>query len=52
MKNFYLTPEKTIKRKVNEAFMALLVEFHYDKDEILEAYLNEVNLGSKWQLFY
>ena len=45
VKNFYLTPEKTIKRKVNEAFMALLVEFHYDKDEILEAYLNEVNLG-------
>lgn len=45
VKNFYLTPEKNIKRKVNEAFMALLVEFHYDKDEILEAYLNEVNLG-------
>lgn len=45
VKNFYLTPERTIKRKVNEAFMALLLEFHYDKDEILEAYLNEVNLG-------
>ncbi|MFH7809865.1 penicillin-binding protein 1B [Acinetobacter sp. BSP-153] len=45
VKNFYLTPEKTIKRKVNEAFMALLVELHYNKDEILEAYLNEVNLG-------
>lgn len=45
VKNFYLTPERTYKRKVNEAFMALLVEFHYDKNEILEAYLNEVNLG-------
>lgn len=45
VKNFYLTPERTIKRKVNEALMALLLEFHYDKDEILEAYLNEVNLG-------
>lgn len=45
VKNFYLTPERTIKRKVNEAFMALLLELHYDKDEILEAYLNEVNLG-------
>lgn len=45
VKNFYLTPERTLKRKVNEAFMALLLEFHYSKDEILEAYLNEVNLG-------
>ena len=45
VKNFYLSPERTIKRKVNEAFMAMLIELHYDKDEILEAYLNEVNLG-------
>lgn len=45
VKNFYLTPEKTLKRKVNEALMALLLELHYNKDEILEAYLNEVNLG-------
>ncbi|TCM67331.1 penicillin-binding protein 1B [Acinetobacter calcoaceticus] len=45
VKNFYLSPERTLKRKVNEALMALLLEFHYSKDEILEAYLNEVNLG-------
>lgn len=45
VKNFYLTPERTLKRKANEALMALLVEFHYSKEEILEAYLNEVNLG-------
>lgn len=45
VKNFYLSPERTIKRKVNEALMALLIELHYSKDEILEAYLNEVNLG-------
>lgn len=45
VKNFYLTPERTIKRKVNEALMSVLVDFHYSKDEILEAYLNEVNLG-------
>lgn len=45
VKNFYLTPERTLKRKVNEAMMALLLELHYSKDEILEAYLNEVNLG-------
>ena len=45
VKNFFLTPEKTLKRKVNEALMSLLLEFHYSKDELLEAYLNEVNLG-------
>lgn len=45
VKNFYLTSEKTYKRKVNEALMAMLLELHYDKDEILETYLNEVNLG-------
>ena len=45
VKNFYLSPEKTLKRKANEALMALLIEFHYSKDEIIEAYLNEVNLG-------
>lgn len=45
VKNFYLTPERTLKRKVNEALMAVLVELHYSKNDILEAYLNEVNLG-------
>lgn len=45
VKNFYLTDERSIKRKVNEALMALLLEWHYDKKEILETYLNEVNLG-------
>ncbi|MEQ1104546.1 penicillin-binding protein 1B [Acinetobacter ursingii] len=45
VKNFYLSPERTLKRKANEAFMAMLLELHYGKDEILEAYLNEVNLG-------
>lgn len=45
VKNFYLTDERSIKRKVNEALMALLLEWHYDKKEILETYLNEVNIG-------
>lgn len=45
VKNFYLTPERTYKRKANEALMAILLEMHYSKNEILEAYLNEVNLG-------
>ena len=45
VKNFYLTPERSVKRKANEALMAVLLELHYSKNEILEAYLNEVNLG-------
>ncbi|MFW5442737.1 MAG: penicillin-binding protein 1B [Methylococcaceae bacterium] len=45
VKNFYLTPERSLWRKVNEAFMALILEFRFQKDEILEAYLNEIYLG-------
>ena len=45
VKNFYLSNERTFTRKINEAIMALLLEWHYEKDEILEAYLNEVYLG-------
>lgn len=45
VKNFYLSSERTLKRKINEAIMALLLEWHYSKDEILETYLNEVYLG-------
>ncbi len=44
-KNFFLTPEKTIVRKVNEAFMAAALELQFSKEEILEAYMNEVYLG-------
>jgi len=45
VKNFFLSSERTLTRKLNEAIMALLLEWHYQKDEILEAYLNEVYLG-------
>ena len=45
VKNFYLSNERTLRRKFNEAIMALLLEWHYDKHEILEAYLNEIYLG-------
>jgi len=45
VKNFYLSSERSYKRKANEAVMALLLEYHYDKDEILEAYMNEIYLG-------
>ncbi len=45
VKNFYLTSERTLTRKATEAAMSLLLEMHYDKDDILEAYMNEVYLG-------
>ena len=49
VKNFFLTSEKSFRRKANEAIMALLLEYHYDKDEILETYLNEIYLGQDGQ---
>jgi len=45
VKNFFLNSKQTWQRKINEAFMAILLELHYSKDEIMEAYLNEVHLG-------
>ncbi|MCU7959909.1 MAG: penicillin-binding protein 1B [gamma proteobacterium symbiont of Bathyaustriella thionipta] len=47
VKNFYLTPERSLKRKINEALMALLLEYHYSKNDILEAYANEIYLGQQ-----
>ncbi|MCX7087730.1 MAG: penicillin-binding protein 1B [Methylococcales bacterium] len=45
IKNFYLSSERSFLRKFNEVFMALILEYRYEKKEILEAYLNEVYLG-------
>lgn len=45
VKNLYLNRERTLRRKVEEAVMALALELHFSKDEILNAYLNEVYLG-------
>lgn len=45
IKNFYLTSERRLSRKIKEALMALILEFRYSKNEILEAYLNEIYLG-------
>ncbi|WP_136681611.1 penicillin-binding protein 1B [Neptunomonas sp. XY-337] len=47
IKNFYLTSDRTLARKLMEMPMAVLLDFHYSKDEILEAYLNEVYLGQE-----
>ncbi len=45
VKNFYLTRDRTLVRKGLEAVMAVLLELHYSKADILEAYINEVYLG-------
>jgi penicillin-binding protein 1B len=45
VKNFFLTPERTIKRKVQEALIAFVLERRAEKKDILELYLNEVYLG-------
>ena len=44
-KNLFLKPERTIKRKVDEAILALYLEYRYTKDEILTLYLNRVYFG-------
>ena len=49
VKNFFLTNEQSYKRKANEAIMAMLLEVHYSKEEILEAYMNEIFLGQNKQ---
>ncbi|HEY5682598.1 MAG TPA: penicillin-binding protein 1B [Sulfuricaulis sp.] len=45
VKNFFLTSERTLRRKFTEVIMSLLLELHYSKQEILEAYANEIYLG-------
>ena len=44
-KNFFLTPERTAKRKIQEALLALALERRATKKDILELYLNEIYLG-------
>ncbi|MFC7332669.1 transglycosylase domain-containing protein [Rhodocista pekingensis] len=45
-KNLFLTPDQTLKRKVQEALLAVWLERRYSKQEILTAYLNRVYLGA------
>ncbi len=46
-KNFFLTPEKSIWRKIREAELALIMEIRFTKKEILEAYLNKIYFGQE-----
>ncbi|GGA34499.1 penicillin-binding protein 1B [Dyella nitratireducens] len=47
VRNLFLNREQTMGRKLNEALMAILLEMHYSKARILEAYINEVFLGQQ-----
>lgn len=49
-KNLFLTRERSLQRKINEALMAIIIDLRYSKDEIMETYLNEVFLGQKGNL--
>lgn len=44
-KNLFLTPERTLTRKIDEALLAVVLEMRYPKDRILELYLNYVHFG-------
>ncbi len=46
IKNMYLDFDQTWRRKIEEAFLTLELEVHYDKDAILEGYLNTINFGA------
>ena len=47
VRNLFLNREQTMGRKLNEALMSILLEMHYSKARILEAYINEVFLGQQ-----
>jgi len=47
VKNYFLKPERTLKRKILEAVIAIVLETKYEKDQILEMYLNEIYMGQR-----
>ena len=47
VKNLFLSPERSMRRKIAEAILAVRVERHYDKNKILEFYLNQVYFGNQ-----
>ncbi len=46
-KNYFLTSDRSLKRKMQEAFLAVIMEMKFPKEVILEIYLNEIYLGQK-----
>ncbi|MFK5985998.1 MAG: transglycosylase domain-containing protein [Pseudomonadota bacterium] len=49
VKNYFLSSTKSLSRKINEALMAIILEYHYSKQEIMTAYINQVFLGQDRQ---
>lgn len=45
IKNYFLTSEQTLERKIKEMFYSLALDWRFDKDEIIEAYINEIYLA-------
>ncbi len=45
VKNYFLTSERTLSRKIKELAMAVILEHHATKDDILETYINEIYMG-------
>jgi penicillin-binding protein 1B len=45
VKSYFLDNRRTLGRKIEEAFMAMLLEVHFDKQDLLNAYVNEIYLG-------
>jgi len=45
VKNYFLDNRRTFTRKIREAVTAVILEWHYDKDELMNAYINEVYMG-------
>ncbi|OAM52178.1 penicillin-binding protein [Methylovorus sp. MM2] len=46
-RNFFLSSERTFKRKINEALLAIKIEHSLSKDKILEVYINQIYLGQR-----
>ncbi len=47
VKNFFLTPERTFKRKLSEAYMSIILEQRLSKEEIITMYCNQIYLGQR-----
>jgi len=45
VKNYFLDNRRTVWRKIREAVMAVILELHYDKADLLNAYINEIYMG-------